>query len=184
MNRNERYFSLLTYSPQVTVRKALVFLMSGYFWPIIQMPEARHIWAWTRCRCSPAQVRQLTYLFSRLDRWCEALCEAQALWAMHGEEQAAQKGKLCNLAPLEVLALTSWNHREWACAPTSARPLPLSCTFKMQTLGMRPLTQKVTDISSSPSSVQKDPNCYPQEGNQTQGAPELWPVFQLNFCLF
>ena len=49
---------------------------------------------------------------------------------------------------------------------------------------MRALAQEVTDINASPSSVQKDPNCYPQEGNQTQGALKLQPAFQLNFYLF
>ena len=54
----------------------------------------------------------------------------------------------------------------------------------LKTLDTGALAQEMTDMNSSPSSVQKDPNCYLQEGNETQGAPKLQSTFQLNFCLF
>lgn len=159
------------------------------------MPQTRHIWGQIRCRGSPAQVRHCTSLFFRArplvwspawhpgslaHAWGGTGCpEGQALkpcpsWAAGINQLKPWSVGLCSNFYLSSRALLS-------------RPALLKCislSFILKTLDMGALAQEMTEMNSSPSSVQKDPNCYFQEGNETQGAPKLQSAFQLNFCLF
>ena len=195
MNWNERYFSLLAYNPQVTVWKVLFVLMNKYFWHTIQMPKTRHMWGQIHYRGSPAQVRHCTPMLfrARLLVWSPVWGSGSLDHAWGGTGcPEGQALKPCpswgpGINQLEPWMVGSCSKFSPSSRAQLSRPALLKCIclcFILQTFGVRALAQEVTDRNSSPSSVREDPKCYPQEGNQTQGAPKLQPAFQLNICLF